>query len=273
MDKETQKARKRVIILFCIFLLIAIACFAGCAYMMQLPHGTEVENRRIVQVAQIFVFTGIFFLVIDFGYAFPRIIGGRKNAPVKENDIFQEVNMRRAFEKYTPDGETLIAGIHAIANESSVIMTYKNCISTDYTLEPAENGQIVELTKTKYSAYDVYVGITQNSLLITQCEENKYAYSIENRADSGNPDIPELLESIAHKELGHCFLLSDIKSTELKKGMMGAIKCNITLKNGSYFKMLLPANGGLGYGMPHHAKYRDILLSKLNTYTDEKYMK
>ena len=41
-----------------------------------------------------------------------------------------------------------------------------------------ENGQIVELTKTKYSTYDVYVGITQNSLLITQCEENKYAYGI-----------------------------------------------------------------------------------------------
>ena len=260
MEKEIRKARKKAIISFIICLLLATASIGGCAYLIYFYRGTGTDG--MANVAKILNLTGLFFLIIAFGHILPGIIRGRKNAPIKESDIFQEVNMRWAFEKYIPVGETLLAGIHAIANETSVNLTYRNCISIDNTLEPVKNGQIVEINKTKYSTYDVYIGITQHSLLVTQCAKNKYLYSIEQKADDGNQNIPELTESVLHSELGCCFPLEEIEATKIKKGMLGTLKCDITMKNGSYFKLLLPENGGIGYGMPHHLEYRDIIISR-----------
>ena len=48
-----------------------------------------------------------------------------------------------------------------------------------------------------------------------------------------------------------------------KKGMEGSVKCHITMKNGSYFKLLLPKLGGLGGGMPHHAEYLQAIIARL----------
>lgn len=125
---------------------------------------------------------------------------------------------------------------------------------------------IVEINKTKYSTYDIYIGITNNLLLITPCEDSRYLYNTNCRADNGNSNIPSLTKSTSYRNLGQCFSFTDIQSVHFNKGMMGAIKCDITLKNGSYFKLLLPKIGGIGTGMPHHSEYRDILIEKLKEY-------
>lgn len=44
---------------------------------------------------------------------------------------------------------------------------------------------------------------------------------------------------------------------------MGSVKCFLTMKNGSYFKLMFPKLGGLGGGMPNHAKYRDMIIERL----------
>ena len=57
--------------------------------------------------------------------------------------------MRMALEKYIPDGETLLAGIHAIAKETNIIGIFDKCICTEYSLRPDENGGIIALRKKK----------------------------------------------------------------------------------------------------------------------------
>ena len=41
--------------------------------------------------------------------------------------IFDEENMRRVFGRYLPDGETLLAGIHAVAKEMEMDEFFGNC--------------------------------------------------------------------------------------------------------------------------------------------------
>jgi len=102
--------------------------------------------------------------------------------------IFEEGNMRRILEQYIPDGETLLAGIHAAAKESVVKCVYGKCVRTENRLVPDEKGGVIAINKKK---------------------------------------------------------------------------CFITMKNGSYFKLILPKLGGLGGGMPHHTEYRDKIIAWL----------
>ena len=74
---------------------------------------------------------------------------------------------------------------------------------------------------------------------------------------------PELTAPLLLSDLGRCFLLDDIQTCETKKGSVGSIRCDITMKNGSYFKLLFPSTGGLGGGMPNHSAYREALLARL----------
>jgi hypothetical protein len=115
--------------------------------------------------------------------------------------------MRMALEKYIPDGETLLAGIHAIAKETNIIGIFDKCICTEYSLRPDENGGM--------------------------------------------------------NDIGTCYNLTDIQKCEIKKGWMGSVKCNIAMKNGTYFKLLLPKLGGLGGDMPNHTQYRDAIIARL----------
>lgn len=65
------------------------------------------------------------------------------------------------------------------------------------------------------------------------------------------------------KNIGHCFRLDDIFKCELKKGILGSIKCMLEFNNGSTFKLLLPKLAGLGRGMPNHARFKDEIISRL----------
>ena len=61
------------------------------------------------------------------------------------SEIFDEANMRQSLEKYIPEGETLQAGIHAIAKETKVTGIYGKCIRKEDSLVPDENGGIIAL--------------------------------------------------------------------------------------------------------------------------------
>lgn len=273
MDQEQKKAKKRVIGLFLFCLCIALACFGVCAYLVITYRGTESVSDGIVNGSKILVLVGIFFLVVDFGYLLPILIKKKNANPNKSMpdsnanrgtaDIFDEANMRRILEKYIPNGETLLAGIHAVSKETSVTGVYGKCVRTANRFIPDENGGTISLNKKKYSAYDIYLGITQYSLVVAECQKNSYYYQFDDGPNVSEADIQEVTADILFDDIGTCFLLADIQSCEIKNGMMGSVNCFIQMKNGSYFKLMLPKLGGLGGDMPHHTEYRQTIIARL----------
>lgn len=178
-------------------------------------------------------------------------------------DIFDEKNMMQILGKYVPDGETLLAGIHAISKETNIAGIFGNCVRTEDRLVPDENGGLVALEKKKYSTYDVYIGITQFSLVIADCERNSYYYEFDDDPDVGDAYVQDVDSDVLLSDIGTCFSLADIEDCELKKGWMGSVKCFITMKNGSYFKLVFPKQGGFGGAMPRHTEYRDAIIARL----------
>lgn len=179
------------------------------------------------------------------------------------SEIFSEVNMRRILEEYIPDGETLLAGIHAISKEAMATGAFGKCVCMEDRLVPDENGGIIVLTKKKYATCDIYVGITQFSLIIAECERNQHLYEFDDKPDVREADIQEVTSEIFLADIGTCYPLADIQSCRIKKGWMGSVNCFLTMKNGSYFKLVLPKLGGVGGGMPHHAEYREAIIARL----------
>ncbi len=143
------------------------------------------------------------------------------------SDIFNEDRMAQVLGKCLPQGETLLAGIHGIS---------------------------LQINKKKTSKFDVYIGITREYLVVAECEEREYLNKFYH--------IPDLRKTV-EEDIGTCFPLSEIKSCDMKKAMMGAVNCSITLKNGSFLKLQLPKLGGLGGGMPRHKEYREKIIECL----------
>lgn len=178
--------------------------------------------------------------------------------------IFSETNMEHALKKYLLEGESLQAGIHAVAKESLITAAFEKCVRTESKLLPDENGGAITLFKKKYSAYDIYIGITESSLIIAECEENSHFYQFDDNPNT-KETTPQIVASpILLADIGTHFSLTDIQDCKIKKGWMGSVNCFITMKNGSYFKLCFPKLGGLGGGMPHHAEYREAIIQKLS---------
>ena len=263
MDEDSRKAKKAGIGVFLFFLCIALICFGIAAYFIFMSRSGAVVGKWTADICKVLVLIGIFFLVVDFGHLLPNLISG-KNGKANTGDvaIFSETNMRKVLEKYIPDGETLLAGIHAISKETVIKVIFGNCARTGNGLVPHENGGVI-VNKEKYAGYDVYLGITQYSLVITECERNRYYYQFDDIPSLSGEGIQEVTSDILFTDIGKCFSLADIQSCEIKNGWMGSVKCFIKMKNGSYFKLMFPKFGGVGGGMPHHTQYREAIIERL----------
>jgi len=180
------------------------------------------------------------------------------------SDIFNEENMRHILQKYVFSGETLVAGIHAVSHETEISGVFGKCTCTENSLIPDEDGSVIVLNKKKYSAYDIYIGITEQSLVIADCEQCSYLYEFEDGSDADAVDVQNVSSEIFLTDIGTCYALADIRSCEIKKGWMGSVKCSLTMRNGSHFKLMFPKLGGLGGGMQHHAEYRDRIIERLS---------
>lgn len=248
--------------------VVSLICFGVFAYLFFMSKGMNPVDKTIVQLSQIAVLVGIFFLVLTFGHALPAYIAGKKSKggtqATDPRDIFVEANMRMALEKYIPDGETMLAGIHAAVKESSVTCAFKDCVLTEDELLPEANGEIVVVSKTKYSMYDLYISVTQNYFVVADCQENRYMYEFDKKPVKSLDEIESVTEAIRLRDVGKCFRLEDIQSCDVKKGMAGSLNCVLKMKNGSYFKLILPKTGGIGGGMPNHEKYRDDIVACLS---------
>lgn len=266
MNKEIKNTKKIAVGLFLLCICIAFVCFGIFTYIAFLHNANGYTNERIIAVSKIVVLIGIFFLILAFGHLLPAIFS-HKNASNEQADtseIFSELRMVQILGKYIPEGETLLAGIHAISKEINIKTVFSKCFCLENKLVPHENGNIITINKKKYSTYDIYIGITQSSLLIAECEPNNYLYQFDDKKYDDETNIPEAASDILFADIGTRFSLTDIQKCEFKNGWMGSVNCTISMKNGSYFKLMLPKLGGLGAGMPHHAKYREIIIKHLS---------
>ena len=78
MDKERKINKKLIIVLFLTFLCISVVCFGIFAYLLYTSKSTGLVNDRIVTLSKIIVMTGIFFLVLAFGYLLPVLVSHKK---------------------------------------------------------------------------------------------------------------------------------------------------------------------------------------------------
>lgn len=269
MNNGRKDTGKRAVLSFIICIVIAVVCFGVFALILTTTKNGGIVDDSIVSISKIIVLVGVFFLVIGFGHALPQIIRGKKSKGgtqvTDSNDMFNEANMRLALEKYIPAGETLVAGIHAVAKESSVTCVFGKCVIVEDMIRPHENGKTTAVSKTKYSTYDLYIGITQHSFVVADCEAYRYYYEFDKYTVKDDTEIKTVTEAVSLKDVGKCLSLKDIQSCDVKKGIAGSLNCVITMKNGSYFKLILPATGGFGGGMPHHEEYRDRIVACLRT--------
>ena len=179
------------------------------------------------------------------------------------SEIFDEGNMRRVLGEHIPEGEVLEAGIHGISQETRIKGIFGKCIYMEDKLIPDEKGRVIVLQKEKHSDYDVYIGITRHFLVIAGCEKNSYFYMFDDAPEGSEGIVQEILSDTFLSDIGTCFPLADIQDCQFKKGWMGSVKCNLTMKNGSSFKLMFPKRGGIGGGMPRHAEYREVIIERL----------
>lgn len=181
--------------------------------------------------------------------------------------IFDEKIMMQALEKYLPDGETITAGIHGVGIETDIKQVFGKCIIDDDRIIPSENGITLQVTKSKVSRYDVYIGITANYLILSECEVYKHYYEFDDVSDVTGIEVTDLDKCIILQDIGNCFPLSQIQSCVIKNAWMGSVNCSIKMKNGSTLKLMFPKRGGVGKGMPNHAKYREEIIACLSAYS------
>lgn len=255
MDQGRRNARRRAIVVFIVFLCIALVFLGISAYMLIVKRAEGSVSDRSAMVCQICALAGIFFLVLDFGHLLPSLFS--------HNKIYTEANMRAALSKYIPYGEALIAGIYAIAQESKVDVVYGKCRCMEGKLVPDENAGVVSFSKEKYAEYEVYLGITQSKLLIVECGKNKHYYQYSDEPDMQSMNVETLCSELDWEDIGTVFSTDEVQSCKTKKGRMGRILCTITMKNGTYFKLALPDNAGANGEMPHHMENREAIITRL----------
>ena len=67
----------------------------------------------------------------------------------------------------------LAAGIHGIGLNTEARHIFGKCILVGEQLMPDKNADAYEICKCKYAKYDVYIGITEHYLILSECEVKK----------------------------------------------------------------------------------------------------
>ena len=182
--------------------------------------------------------------------------------------IFDEKRMNEFLGKYIPDGEKLIAGVHAVGKEIQIRQCFSYVTALDentFVRSEEDPSCIYDIKRIKYATHDIYFGITEYYLVFNECDPCKHAYEI-NEGKLGEFEPFEVTAPVKIREFGYAQALKDITGIQIKKGLLGQIKCNIQLKNGSYFKVEIPKRAGVGgNGMPNHTKYTDMIIERLSS--------
>ncbi len=182
---------------------------------------------------------------------------------------FDVNNMNAVMGKFCPEGENVITAIYGVGKSADIIQYFGGCQRTPDTLVPAGTNNILKVLKRKVCTYDLYIGYTEHSLIISECDmSTTYYYEFEDMTGSGLTMAKKLEKEITHKSIGKAFPLKSIKEFKMKNGWFGSVKCVLTLDNGTVFKFMLTKRaGGLVSPMPNHEKNRDSIIEVLEKYS------
>lgn len=219
----------------------------------------SVTSKRTVTLYTSLVLCGVFFLIVALGYVVPELIKLNKG----EFGIMDEKVMWQALQKYLPEGETLEAGICGVGLQTNVRQVFGKCVLAEERLIADENGTTLRVSKSKYSKFDVYIGITWNYLILSECETYKHYYEVDDVPEPEEGAVKVIDTELRFEDIGTCFPLAEIQNCAFKSLWTGAVRCSITMKNGSFLKLMLRKQGGPG--MPQHEKYRKALIERLRT--------
>ncbi len=181
---------------------------------------------------------------------------------------FDVDNMNTVMGTFCPEGENVIAAVYGVGKSTEIIQYFGGCERKVTALVPADNNIMLKITKTKVCMYDLYIGYTEKSLIISECDTSTtYYYNFEAVRDPIFTGIKKLEKEIPYKNIGKVFLLDSIERFEIKNGMFGSVKCVLTLKNGTFFKFMLAKRAGLGNQMPDHLTNRNKIIEVLQKYS------
>lgn len=215
-------------------------------------------SDRVVTLYKTSAFIGLFFLVLAFGYLVPVLTKVNRG----EFGISEERKIMQSLEKHLPEREILTAGVSGSALEVRILTIFKNCIYDGEKIIPSENGEMLRVDKSKVVSFGVYIGITPNYLIFVQQEVNNWYYDIDKIQNADEITAIDVSDCIMLKDIGVCFPIAEIQSCVIKKVWMGAVRCTVTMKNGSFLKFQLPKIDGL----PHYEEYRNAILNCLSSY-------
>ncbi len=216
-------------------------------------------SKSTVTLYVALVLCGVLFLIVAFGHIVPGLISLNRG----EFGVMDEKVMWQALQKHLPEGETLEAGICGAGLQTNVRQVFGKCVLAGERLIADENGTTLRVSKSKYARFGVYIGISWNYLILSECETYKHYYEIDSVPEPVEGAVEEIDTELRLEDIGTCFPLAEIQNCEFKNSWTGAVRCSITMKNGSFLKLGLPKQGGLG--MPEHAKYREVLIKRLRT--------
>lgn len=180
--------------------------------------------------------------------------------------IFKQSYMNEIMGRLCPEGETIITSLYGVGKETRIYQYFSGCVDAGDKLVPADKNNVIKVDKGKVCTYSLYIGYTEKSLIISECEKDtKYYYKFE---EINLAAIKKLENEISYKNIGKVFPLDSICEFEVKKGWLGSINCVLKLENGTFFKFLLSKNaGGLTGQMPDHTQNRDKLIEVLKQYS------
>lgn len=183
--------------------------------------------------------------------------------------FFKPSYMNEIMEKFCPEGETVLLAVYGAGKETEINQYFGGCVNTGDKLVPADSDNVIKVFKRKVCVYDMYIGYTEKSLIVSECDmATKYYYEFDNITDPIFAGTKKLEKEIPHKNIGKVFPLDSIRDIQVKKGWFGSLNCVLTLTNGTYFKFLMAKQvGGITGQMPDHGKNRDKLLEVLKQYS------
>jgi hypothetical protein len=181
---------------------------------------------------------------------------------------FDVNNMKKVMEMFCPEEENVLASIYAVGKATDIIQYFGGCKSEGYKLVPTDDDNLIKVFKRKVCTYDLYIGYTEKSLIISECDmATRYFYNIEEITTPILIGVKKIEKEITHNSIGKVFLLESIKEFKMKKGWFGSLNCVLTLDNGTFFKIMLTKRAGLGNQMPEHIKNRDKIIEILKQYS------
>lgn len=181
---------------------------------------------------------------------------------------FDVNNMNAVLGEFCPEGENVLAAVYGVGKSAEIIQYFGGCRQTPDTLAPADTDNIIKVLKMKVCTYDLYIGYTERSLIISECDmSTKYYYEFDNISDPVLTGVNRMEKEITHKSIGKVFPLESIKEFKVKNGWFGSVKCFLRLNNGTIFKFMLAKRAGVSGQMPNHMENRDKIIELLKKYS------